>query len=71
MNDVGITVFERLGFAITVLTLEGTQTFKICYVAFQIWDYSYHFGGCWIDRTAFYAPKATNCILTSSEHRKQ
>jgi hypothetical protein len=29
MNDVGITVFEGLGFAIAVHTLKGTQTFKM------------------------------------------
>ena len=35
---------------------EGLMNNPVYYVAIDVWDYSYHFEDCWIDRTAFKFP---------------
>jgi len=68
----GITVFEGSGFAITVHTLKGTQTFKI-YVMLLLMSGITHITLETAGLTVLLSMlrKLIRCVLTSSEHSRQ
>ena len=72
MKVSGITVFEDSGFAITVRTLKGTQTFKI-YVMLLLISGITHITSETAGLTVLLSKiwKSIRCVLTSSEHSRQ